>query len=698
MHSDGKLDIEMQEYIASLKTVVVSAEKTSNTKSTQMGVNKLSIKVIKKVPVVFGEADVLKVVLSLPGVTSTGEASNGFNVRGGSADQNLILFSDATIYNPSHLFGFFSAFNADVVKGIELYKSAIPEKYGGRLSSVLDVSMLDGNSKKWGGTAGIGPLTSKFTIEGPIKKDKTSIILGARTTYSDWLLRSLNNSDYSNSKANFYDANLRITHIINPKNTLYVMGYLSSDKFNLNNDTTYQYSNKNANIKWKHIFNNKAYNVTTIGYDRYEYGVSSVQNPVNAFKLGFNINQTYLRSDFIYTPGNKHTISYGINSTFYKLHPGSFEPIGPKSLVVNNTVAAEQGLESALYLGDQYAVNSNLTINMGLRYSMFNDIGPQKVYNYVPGLPREQSSIVDSTQYSSGKVIKTYSAPEIRFSARYAVSDNASFKLSYNTLQQYIHMLSNTVSISPTDIWKLSDPHIKPQQGQQISLGYYRNFKSGMFETSIEVYYKTLKDYLDYKSGANLVLNHHIETDVFSAKGKAYGIELLIKKTSGRLNGWLSYAFSRTFLKHDDPLAGETVNKGDYYPASFDKPHNVNFIGNYSFSHRYSLSVNVVYSTGRPITLPLAIFNLGGSPSLYYSERNQYRIPDYFRSDISINIDGNHKIKQKIHNSWSVGVYNLTGRQNAYSVYFIEENGKIKGYQLSIFGTLIPFVTYNIRF
>ncbi|HTL07216.1 MAG TPA: carboxypeptidase-like regulatory domain-containing protein [Chitinophagaceae bacterium] len=698
VYSDGKLDIELQEFIGTLKTVIVSAEKRSNTRSLQMGVSKLNIKLIKQVPVVFGEADILKVVLSLPGVTSTGEASNGFNVRGGSTDQNLLLFNDATIYNPSHLFGFFSAFNPDVVKGIELYKSAIPEKYGGRLSSVLDVSLQDGNKKEWTGTAGIGPLTGKFSIQGPIKKEKTTLIAGLRTTYSNWLLNTVPSDAYKNSRANFNDANLRITHTINEKNTLYLTGYMSNDKFNLNNDTTYKYGNTNANLKWKHNFNNKSYAVFTAGIDHYKYNISSSGNKVNAFKLGFDIKQDYFRADFNYAPNYRHAISYGFNTIFYKLHPGSYTPQGAESLVAPNVLPAEQALESALYLGDQYSITPSFSVSAGLRYVMFNYFGPGTVNNYAEGLPRDTGTIVSTRSYAAGKIIKTYQAPEIRIAFRYAISDSTSLKLSFNTLQQYIHSLSNTVNVSPTDIWKLSDPHIKPQQGQQVSLGLYRNFKSNTIETSLEVYYKRTNHFLDYKSGARLLLNSHIETDVISTRGKAYGVELLIKKNSGKINGWLSYAFSRTFLQVNDPLAGQTINKGNYYPASFDKPHNVNFIGNYRISHRYSISLNGIYSTGRPITLPIGTFTLGGSNSLLYSDRNQYRVPDYFRADFSVNIDGNHRIKQRFHNSWSFGVYNLTARQNAYSVYFVQENGQIKGYQLSIFGTAIPFVTYNIKF
>ncbi|HEX3080127.1 MAG TPA: TonB-dependent receptor, partial [Puia sp.] len=319
MYSDGKLNIDMDEFVASLKAVVVSADKTSNTRSVQMGVSKLNIQSIKQVPVVFGEADVLRVLLTLPGVTSVGEGSNGFNVRGGASDQNLILYNDATVYNPSHMFGFFSAFDPDLVKSVELYKSAIPEKYGGRLSSVLDVDVKDGNKKKWTGTAGISPLTSKFSIEGPLQKDKTSVIAGFRTTYSDWLLNQIPSSSYSNSTANFYDISLHLSHIINAKNTLYLMGYMSSDKFKLDGDTTYAYSNKNANIKWKHNFSNLSYAVFTTGIDHYQYSVASTKVPVNAYKLNFDINQIYLRADFNYSPGNKHSISYGLNSVYYQL-------------------------------------------------------------------------------------------------------------------------------------------------------------------------------------------------------------------------------------------------------------------------------------------------------------------------------------------------------------------------------------------
>jgi hypothetical protein len=697
LYSDGKLNIDMQEQVTSLKEVTISAEKVANVRSVEMGVNKLDIKSIKQIPTAFGEADVLRVVLTLPGVQSVGEATTGFNVRGGSADQNLILLNDMTIYNPSHFFGFFSAFNPDIVKNIELYKSTIPEKYGGRLSSVLDVSDREGNKKIFTGSAGIGLLTSRLNVEGPIIKDKTSFIFGARTTYSDWLLSLLPDA-YKHSSASFYDVNLDISHQINEKNNIYISTYMSQDKFRLNSDTAYGYRNRNANIKWKHNFNNKLYSVLTAGIDDYQYSVASTANPVDAYKLNFEVKQTNFKADFNYYLNPKNTINFGLSSIYYNLNPGDNEPNGAKSLVLPDVVPAEQALESALYLGDKYDITPDLSVSAGIRYSLYNYLGPQTVDNYAPNLPKESTNIVDSTTYGKNKVIKTYGGPEIRLSARYNVGDNSSLKASYNTLRQYIHLLSNTTAISPTDTYKLSDPNIKPQFGKQASLGFYHNNQSNTIETSVEVYYKWIADYLDYKSGATLILNQHIEQDVVSTQGKAYGVEFLIKKTAGKLNGWVSYTYSRTFLRQDDPNAGELINGGSFYPANYDKPNDFNFTGNYRFSHRFSVSLDVTYSTGRPITLPIAKYEYAGSERVFYSDRNQYRIPDYFRSDFSMNIEGNHKVHQLTHNSWTIGVYNLTGRANAYSTFFTEQGGAISGYKLSIFARPIPFINYNIRF
>jgi hypothetical protein len=694
---DGKMNIDLQGQVMMLKNVIISAEKLSNIRGVQMGVQKLDIKTLKQVPVVFGETDLLRVLETLPGVKSVGEASTGLNVRGGSADQNLILFNDATIFNAAHFFGLFSAFNPDVVKTVELYKSSIPAKYGGRLSSVIDIASREGNKKEFAGSAGIGLVTSRLEIEGPLVKDKTSFILAGRTTYANWLLNLLP-EQYKLSKASFYDLNLNISHQINKNNNLYLTAYTSKDNFNLNSDTTYGYGNLNLSLKWKHSFNDKLYGLFTTGYDRYNYNISSEVNPVNAYKLSFDINQSYFKAQFNYFLSSAHTLEFGLSSLYYQLDPGKYVPLGKLSLATPDMVNREQALESAVYVSDKYTLTPQLLIEGGLRFSMYNYLGPQSVNQYAPGIPKTEDNITSVKTYSSGDFIKTYGGPEYRLSVRYEFSDNLSIKGSYNTERQYIHVLSNTAAIAPTDIYKLSDPNIAPQLGNQISLGVYKNLKNNTIETSVEVYYKNIYNYLDYKSGAVLVLNHHIETDVFTTKGKAYGVEFMIKKATGKLNGWISYSYSRVFLKMDDPTAGEVVNNGNYYPANYDQPNSATIVGNYRVNHRFSISLNSTYSTGRPITLPIGIFYYDNSFRTLYSDRNAYRIPDYFRTDFSLNIDGNHKVHQKFHNSWTLGVYNLFGRKNPYSVYYVSENGMVNGYRLSIFGSAIPFINFNIRF
>lgn len=699
VYSDGSLPVELEDEIRVLEDVLVSTQRNVNVNRAQMGSERLNIKSIKQVPAVFGEADVLRVILTLPGVKSVGEASTGFNVRGGGTDQNLILFNDATIYNPSHFFGFFSAFNPEVIKDIELFKSSIPAKYGGRLASVLNITGREGNKTKYTGTAGVGLLTSRITVEGPIQKDKSSFVLGARTTYANYLLKLLpKNSNYRNSRASFYDVNLLLNQKINDRNDLYFTGYTSKDQFNLNNDTVYGYQNRSLSLKWKHTFSSRLEGAFTGGYDGYEYNNMSEENKINAYKMAFDISQLNFKTDLTYTFNQTHIVDFGLSSILYKLHPGSFVPVGNESMVTPKIAPQEQALESAVYVSDRYEFNNKFSVSGGIRYSMFNYLGAQNVNIYAAGFPKDESTLLNKVQYKPGEIIKTYHGPEVRLSTRYSLTKSFSVKGSYNTLRQYIHMLSNTTAISPTDIWKLSDMNIKPQFGDQFSIGFFKNFGVDSIETSVEVYYKRLRNILDYKSGAQLVLNHHIETDVYNAKGKAYGIELMVKKRTGKLNGWMSYTFSRTLLQMNDPNIGTIVNRGEFYPSNYDKPHDATVVGNYAVNHRFSVSLNLTYSTGRPITLPIGRFYYAGSQRALYSDRNANRIPNYFRTDLSMNIEGNHKIHQLAHNSWTIGVYNLTGRKNPYSVYYTSENGIVNGYKLSIFGSAIPFINYNIRF
>ncbi len=698
LYSSGLLNIEMEEDVVALKEVVVEAERDVNVTGMQMGLERLDIQSIKQMPSAFGEADIMKIALTLPGVQSVGEGANGFNVRGGSTSQNLILLNEAVVYNPSHLFGFFSAFNPDVVRNVELHKAGIPAEYGGRISSVFKVDMKDGNKKKFVGSGGLGLVTGRLALEGPIIKDKASFLVAGRSSYSDWLLKRLPNATFKNSTADFNDINARISYDIDDRNSVYLTGYFSNDKFGLNSDSLYTYTNSSVSLQWKRIFNSRLYGVISGVTSHYDYTLSSVDVPASAFKLGYGINQHNIKADFSYFPESMHKIDFGVSSILYDLNPGYNIPVGAESVLLEKRLEKEQGLETAVYVGDKIDLNEQLSVYLGLRYSIYSFIGPKSVLAYAPGVTRDLNYVQDTLQYGAGDFIKTYHGPEYRASVRYAMSRISSVKLSFNRMRQYIHQLSNTQAISPTDIWKLSDTYLKPQIGDQLSVGYYRNLRQNTLEFSAEAYAKKLTDVLDYKNGAVLVLNEHLETDVISARGKAYGVELMFKKKTGKLNGWISYTYSRTLVQINSEFSEERVNQGKYFPASFDKPHDLTLVSNFKFTRRINISLNYTYSTGRPITYPLSVYTIGGANRVHYSERNAYRIPDYSRMDLSINLEGNHKIKKLAHSSWTFALFNALGRKNVYSIYFVTEAGQINGYKLSVFARPIPTLTYNFRF
>lgn len=698
VHSAGRLDIQSVEKIHTLREVTVLSDKKNSIKQTTLGIERLQMKDVKNIPTAFGEADILRIVMALPGVKAVGEISSGFNVRGGATDQNLILYNEGTIYNPSHLFGMFSAFNPDVVKDLELYKSSIPSKYGGRISSVLEINSREGNKKEYKGSASLGLLTSRLSFEGPIVKEKSSFILGARTTYSDWILKQLpEKSGYKDGSAGFFDLNASVNHKFSERDILYVNGYFSQDRFTFQKYDHYKYHNANASVKWRHIFNPKFIGVFTTGWDHYDYLTENTEHAPTAYTMKFGINQGYGKADLSWFPNNEHTVNFGFNTIYYKLNPGTYDPKGNESLVAPDQLQHEKALESAFYIGDKWDITDKLAIDLGIRYSIFNVLGNRTYNIYDPTYLPSLTTILDTKENQSG-VLKTYHGPEFRFSARYAFTNDFSVKAGVNSMRQYIHKISNTSVMSPTDTWKLSDMNIKPQKGVQYAAGLYKNFANNTIETSIEGYYKTMSDYLDYRNGAELLMNHHLETDVLNTKGRAYGVEFMIKKTEGKLSGWLSYTYSRTQLKQDDPRITLPVNKGGWYSADFDKPHEVKLISNYKFTHRYSVSLNVEYTTGRPITLPASKYIFANGEYVYYSDRNAYRVPDYFRTDLSFNIEPTHRLTILTHSTITIGVYNLTGRKNAHSVYYISEDGQIKGYKLSIFGTAIPYVSYNIKF
>lgn len=698
LFGDGAINIEVEEDIIPLKEVIVQAERDVNISGNQMGMNRLDIRTMRQMPAALGEVDVMKIALTLPGVQTVGEGASGFNVRGGTADQNLIQINEAPIFNTSHLFGFFSVFNPDVIKSVELYKSGIPANFGGRISSVFDVAMRDGNRKKFVGSGGISPVTARLTAEGPIVADKGSYLIGLRSTYSDWLLKFAEDPNIKNSNAGFFDINARIAQDIDEKNSISLTSYYSRDRFRFNADTLYRYNNFANSLQWSRIFNNRFYGIFSLVQSHYAYDIGSEANPSEAFNLKFGIDQITAKADFNYYAENGHRLEFGIGSNYYLLNPGNLSPLGNNSLLNSDVMEKEQGLETAIYAGDQIEIGKRWSIYAGLRYSIYHYLGPKTVTQYAEGVPRLPVSATGSVDYPAGRVIKTYHGPEYRFSARYAFNPQSSLKFSYNRTRQYLHMLSNTTAISPTDIWKLSDPYLPAQVGDQVSLGLYRNYRQNTIETSVEVYYKKMSGMIDFKGGAELLLNPQIETEVVNTLGKAYGFELLIKKPDGRLNGWISYTYARTFLKSTSEFSIEQVNNGDFYPANWDKPHDFTVISNYRFSRRINFSSNFTYSTGRPITYPVGRYLLNGSELLHYSERNQYRIPDYYRLDLALNLEGNHKIRKLAHSSWTLAVYNVTGRENVYSIFFVSQEGSIQGYKLSVFATAIPTITYNFRF
>ena len=668
VYNDGALDIVVREKVFSLNSIVVSAENSNRLRSNEMGIEKVRMDKIKNVPVVFGEADVIKIILTLPGVKSVGEASSGFNVRGGATDQNLVLFNGGTVYNPSHLFGMFSGFNPDVVSDVELYKCSIPVEYGGRISSVLDVNSREGNTKKVTGSLSAGLLTARGHIEGPLSK-KTTFIVGGRATYSDWLLGLLpEDSEYRNGTASFYDVTAGVTHKFNDKNSIHVNGYYSRDAFKFSSYNNYRYKNINGSIKWRSNFSERSSMEAVVGYDNYGYSTNDSFNPATAYDLSFDIKQGYGKLKFKAMPNDSHTITYGGEAMYYDLMPGSYLPFGEESAVAPKIMDKENAVEAAIYASDSWNISDRFSVDYGLRFSMFNSD-------------------------------KFYCSPEIRLSGRYMITDWFSAKAGFNSMRQHVHMISNTVAVSPTDTWKLSDKNIKPQNGWQVAGGLYAALMQNQLEASLEAYYKNMSNYLDYKSGAVIIMNENIAQDVVTTTGKAYGVELMLKKPLGKLNGWLSYTYSRAQLREVGNRGNGAINGGKWYSASFDKPHDVKFVGNYKFTHRLSISVNADYTTGRPITIPMAKYYYAGAYRLYYTNRNTYRIPDYFRLDAAINIEPTHRLAAFTHFSFTLGVYNVTGRKNVYSVYFENEGSTgIQGYKLSVFGAQIPYVNLNFKF
>ena len=673
VNGNGGLDLTMTERVTMLNSAMISADTRMNHRTAKIGLEKVSIKTINKIPSAFGEGDILKAVLTLPGVKTVGEASGGFNVRGGSADQNLILFNEGTIYNPSHMFGVFSAFNPDVVDGVELLKSSIPVEYGGRVSSVLEVRGKEGNPEKANGSIGIGLMTSRLHLEAPLKKGKTTFVLGGRTTYSDWMLKRIKSSNYKDGTADFSDANFSLTHKPNENNSIQLFGYWSRDDFSFNPDTTFRYKSLNGALRWKHKGKGRTSFTTSAGYDL--YGNSLDERPYysdfEAFTLATEINQAFYRLKFE-TALDKHLITYGTEVLGYGLKGGHITPMeGKPSAIIERDLGIEYAIQPSAYLGDLWTVGEKFMLDYGVRFSSFYAMDPAKFYG----------------------------GPEFRLSGKYSVSPNLSFKAGFNSMRQYIHLISNTTAISPMDTWKLCDIDLLPVEGWQAASGLYWTVFDGKIDLSVEGYWKNTTNELDYKSGAVLTMNEHLAEDLVRTRGKAYGVEFMAKKTIGKLSGWASYTYSRTLRQEMEDRGINTINRGNWYSAPYDKPHDVKAVANFAFTSRYSLSANLDYSTGRPVTIPVGYYYYGGGYRLAYSERNSFRIPDYFRLDLAVNVDPGHNLKSSTHASVTFGCYNVTGRKNTYSVFYSTEKGRnLKGYRVCVFATQIPYVNLNILF
>lgn len=696
LYGTGELNVDMNSVLIPLKETVVSAQKSVTLQRFEVGAEKINITSFKLLPTSLGESDIIKSVLLIPGVQSVGEGSAGFNVRGGSADQNLILLYGAPIYNSSHFFGFFSAVNSDIIKDVTLYKGGIPSRYGGRISSVLDIGSKEGNRKEFAGNIGISPITTHISLEGPIIKDTLTYVLTARSTYSNWIFGLIKDPALHKSRASFYDLNGKITYELNKNNKIDFSAYTSHDAFRFNTDTVYRYNNSIFAVKWRHFFNSRFFSSFSLNNSSYNYDISSQYLASEAFVLSYKINSTGLKADFNWFLG-RNEINFGMDLTRYATTPGSYFPASNSSLVVPHSIEKERAWEGAFYIDDKFLLTDFLSVNAGIRLSSFFSLGPQTVLIYNPEFSKSKSTVIDTLNFRPGEITSKYAGPEFRVSLNFRISDKNSFKINYNRTRQYLHMLSNTTSISPTDTWKLCDYYLKPQIGDQVAVGFYEMFRNS-FEASAELYYKNIMNMIDFKGGTNFIMDDYIEKDIINVKGKAYGLELVLKKTEGKIRYSIGYTYSRTYIKSISAFSEELINSGKWFPANFDKPNDLIVTLNYIYSRRFSFSANYKWSTGRPITYPVSTYLIYEDVLVDYSDRNKYRIPDYSRLDLSCSVNGNLRSHRTAHPVWTFSVYNVLGRQNVYSVYFKKEGDIYNGYKLSVFGRAIPSVTLSFDF
>jgi hypothetical protein len=687
LHQNQSINIPLS-IKSDLKEVVIRADQPNNDNiaSPQMGVEKLNMAQINQVPVLLGERDILKTISLLPGVKSAGEGNTGFYVRGGASDQNLILLDEATVYNASHFFGFFSTFNSDAIKDVSLYKGGMPAEFGGRLSSVLDIKMNEGNNKDFTVQGGLGLISSRIKIEGPIVKDKGSFMISARRTYIDFFLKASSDSTVKGSSIYFYDINAKANYHFDDKNAIYISGYFGKDVLGLKNTFGTNWGNSTGTVRFNHVFSSRLFSNTSLVYSNYNYAIESfISN--DSFRATSQISDVNLKEDLAYSMGDNHTLKFGLNILHHDISPGDITS-SQNSSFNSKSVEKRYGYENAVYVSDEWKANNKLTFLYGVRLSGMFLLGPGTFKTYDAA-----GNILTSTPYGSGASVKTYINLEPRLSASYILNDENSVKFSYNRNTQNIHLLSNSTSATPTDLYVMSTNNIKPEIADQVSTGWFKNIKDNTYEFSAEIYYKWLQNQIDYKNGAQLLVNQDVESQLTYGTGRAYGLELFLKKKYGRFNGWIGYTLSRTERKFD------AINNGNYYPATQDRTHDLSVVGIYQLNKRWSFSGAFIYGTGNAVTYPTGKYNIGGLTTFSYSERNGYRLPSSNRLDIGATLEG--KPHKKYHSSWTFGIYNVYAHRDPYTITFRDSKtvpNTTEAVETSIFATRIPSVTWNFKF
>jgi len=706
LRQDTSLSLRLKPQSTTLSEVEVRAERRdANVTSTEMSMAKLDAKTLKKVPQLLGENDLVRTLTLLPGITTVGEGASGFNVRGGNVDQNLILLDEAPIYNSSHLFGFFSIFNADAVKDVKLYKGGIPARYGGRLSSVLDVRQIDGNDQRLSANGGIGLISSRLLVEGPIQKNRSSFMVAGRRSYADIFVRLSSNEEINQNIIYFYDFNTKLNYKLNAKNRLYLSGYFGRDVLAIEDQFGFDWGNATGTLRWNHLFSDKLFANFSAVYSDYRYSLGTPEDSEFNFKLRSRIRDGHLKGNFEWYADARNTVEYGLEGIYYIFDPGEFTGL------VNVELQQEYALEPALYLSHEYKISDRLKVLYGLRYSSFYNIGPQTIRSYADPTHPQENEVLDSTTFSRGELIAGYDGwqgLEPRISLNYLLNESQSIKLSYNRMRQYIHLISNTTSPTPVDIYRPAGAYIDPATVDQVAGGFFWNLAENAYEFSVEGYYKSLRDLVDYRAGADIIFNENIETELLPGEGISYGLELLLRKNTGRWSGWIAYTLSRSRQRVFSPDPRQAVSDGDWYPANFDKPHDLSIVVNYDLSKKWSLGATFVYQTGRPISLPTGRFTLENMTFPIYDERNNGRIADYHRLDLSATYRKQRQEDKKLKTSLNFGLYNAYGRDNAFSVTFIEADNAFQddvsspsgtvAQQLSLFATFIPYVTWNFEF